>query len=149
MSKEHLFISYCQENEIQVQRLYTDLKNAGEAPWWNKDILGGKNWKSEIKLALENSYAVICCFSEEAEKKYKSGIYPEIRDAIEIYRQYSPGSIFIIPVRLSTCIIPDFKIDSTTSLQDLEYIDLFPQTKRKAGIDKIIETAREAPDYHP
>lgn len=72
----------------------------------------------------------------------------EALDAIAVYREYAPGNIFLIPVRLSDCEIPLIEIDSTRTLDRLQYVDLFPTSKRPEGFKKLLHAIRAAP-YHP
>jgi hypothetical protein len=69
-------------------------------------------------------------------------------DAIEAYRQYKPGTVFLIPVRLSQCDIPPIEIDSTRTLDRLQYVDLFPAAKRDDGLMRLKAAIRAAP-LHP
>ena len=123
MSKKHVFISYCRKNQKDVAKLCHDLKRNGENIWWDQKLLPGQDWEQEIQKAIENCYAFICCFSKEMGKKDKTKVNDEIREAIKISRQYLPGSIFIIPVKLSECAIPGFEIDSTKQLSKIQHID--------------------------
>ena len=75
-------------------------------------------------------------------------MYPELRDAIDAYRQYPPQTIFLIPVKLSEATIPDFVIDSTTNLGNLQYVELFPDSHRAAGLGSLIKALQRAP-HHP
>jgi tetratricopeptide (TPR) repeat protein len=146
--KKHVFLSYCHDNQAEVSTLRDELIAAGEPVWWDQDILGGHDWKLEIRKAMKAAYAVVLCLSEEAMARTTSGIYPEAADAIAAYREYSPGSIFLIPVRLSDCEIPLIEIDGTRTLDRLQYIDLFPPTRRAAGLDRFLKALRAAP-LHP
>ena len=145
---EHVFISYCHENKAEVRKIREALITAGERVWWDEDILPGQDWKLEIDKAMEASYAVLACFSEETDRRYRSGIFPELRDAIERYRQYAPGSLFLFPVRLSMCRIPNFPIDGTRNLKDIQYTDLFPPAERDKAVNKLIKALKSAP-AHP
>ena len=55
---------------------------------------------------MSRSDAFVVCFSENTDARRKAGIYPELADAVEIYRQLELGRVFILPVRLSECEIP-------------------------------------------
>jgi len=145
---KHVFISYCRENLAEVTKLRTDLMNLGEKVWWDQDIKPGADWKLAIRQAMRESYAVLWCLSEECLKRTASGIYPEVLDAINAYRNYSPGSIFLIPVRLSDCEVPPIEIDSTRTLDRLQYVDLFPTAKWDDGIRKLVEALQLSP-HHP
>jgi len=62
------------------------------------------------------------CLSKESQARTKTGIYPEALEAIAALREYAPGSIFLIPVRLSECDIPPFQIDAVRGLGKLQYV---------------------------
>ena len=147
-SAKHVFLSYCHENTNEVAALRQDLITAGEAIWWAPDIMPGSDWQQEIRQAMEHSYAVVLCLSIETQDRIRSGIYPEIRDAIAAYREYVPGSIFLLPVRLSDCEIPPINIDATRTLRNLQYVDLFPTPVRPDGLVRLIKAIRSAP-LHP
>jgi len=148
MANKHVFLSYCHENDTEVARLRAELLAAGEAVWWDKDILPGQDWKHEIRGAMKNAYAVVLCFSKELESRSTSGVYPEALDAITLLRDYAPGNIFLIPLRLSLCHIPPIEIDATRTLERLQYIDLFPVGKRAEGLRTLIQAIKHSP-VHP
>src|SRR5262245_62855375 len=102
----HVFLSYSHDDREDVTRLHDDLESAGETVWWDEDIAPGMDWKYAIREAMKQSYAFVVCLSQQTAARRQSGIYPELLDAIDAYRQYAPGSIFIIPVRLSDCAVP-------------------------------------------
>jgi hypothetical protein len=114
--------------------------------WWDQDILPGQNWKHEIQKAMKNSLAVIICLSENLEKRASSGVYPEISNAIEAYQKLPPGSIFLIPVKLSECYIPSIQIDSNRALDDIQHVDLYPTEARKKGMEKLIKSINQVQD---
>lgn len=146
--RRHAFLSYCHENAAEIAELYDDLIEAGEEVWVDKEsILPGENWKDAIQLGIEQSYAMVLCLSKEVESRRESVIYSEIREAIERYRSCKPGSIYLIPVRLSECEIPRIKIDATSWLSDLHYIDLFPKSNRPEGLKRLIAALRKTPDH--
>ncbi len=96
-------------------------------------------------MAMDNAYAVVVCLSPELTERYRSGVYPEIRDAITTFRQYGPGHAFIFPVKLGDCEIPPIEIDDTRTLDRLQCIDLYPESKRAAGVQKLLESLAAAP----
>jgi internalin A len=144
MSRSSIFLSYCHDNVDTVRALRQDLLEGGESVWWDEDILGGQDWKLEIRKAMQNAYAVVLCLSRELESRFASGVYPEIRDAIGAYRELAPGNVFLIPVRLSQCEPPPIEIDATRTLASLQTIDLFPASKRAEGLAKLVASLRNA-----
>jgi len=147
MGEKHVFVSYCHDNKDDVARVVEDLENAGEPVWWDEHILGGRDWKEAIREAMKNSYAVVVCVSPEFTKRYRSGVYPEIRDAIEIFRQYGPGHSYIFPVRLAECEVPAIEIDDTRTLERIQHIDLFPESRRNASLRKLVASLAAAPEH--
>jgi hypothetical protein len=145
---KHVFLSYCHDNRDEVAQLRSDLIAAGESVWWDEDIKGGQIWKTMIRKAMRESYAVIVCLSKETEKRLESGIYPELSDAIDAFRNFGPEGSFLIPVRLSESEIPLIEIDATRTLDSLQAIDLFPADKRSTRIARLVESIRNS-TRHP
>ncbi|HWS85735.1 MAG TPA: toll/interleukin-1 receptor domain-containing protein [Pyrinomonadaceae bacterium] len=144
---KHVFLSYFHGDRASISKLRDDLKNAGEEVWWDQDILPGQDWELTIEQALRESYAILICLSKKALAQVESGIYPEARTAIEAYKRYKPGSIFLIPVRLNKCDIPPIKIDGSQRLDVLQYADLFPASKRVDGLKRLIEAIRKSSNH--
>lgn len=102
------------------------------------------DWRHEIRRAIRRAYAVVICFSQEVAARHRSGIYPEALLAIEEYRQLPPGSIYLIPVRLSECEIPPIELTPTRTVQDLHHEDLFPPTHRGAALARLLQALATA-----
>ncbi len=147
MRKEHVFLSYCRDNSPEVSRLRDALVASGESVWWDRDILPGQDWKLAIRLAMQKAYVVLFCISHETESRTTSGMYSEILDAIDAYRQYAPGSVFLIPVRLSDCTIPPIEIDATRSLDRLQTIDLFTSATWQHDLARLVQAIRSSPGH--
>lgn len=146
--KKHIFLSYCKDDQEEVSHIRDALVASGETVWWMMDIKGGQDWKTEIRKAMRTAYAVIIVFSKQTGSRITSGIYPEVLDAVNAYREYAPGEIFLIPVRLSECDIPPVELDGTRTLDRLQWIDLFPEGERSAGLEKLLDAVRSTP-HHP
>lgn len=145
--KKHLVLSYCHDDAAEVRILREELLAAEETVWWDQDILGGRDWKQEIRKAIRDAYAVVVCLSNDLGIRLQSGVYPEVLDAITFFRDQAPGSVFLIPIRLSPCEIPDIEIDGTRTLDRLQHIDLFPNSKRVAAIEKLLQTLQACPNH--
>jgi hypothetical protein len=146
--KKHVLVSYSYVDIKDVVRLRENLITAGEQVWWEKDILPGENSKMASRKAIENSYAVVLCLSKDSVSRPRSKLYDEALQAIAAYREYRPDSIFLIPVRLSECEVPNLEIDSNNTLRCLQYVDLFPSSQRENGLNSLLRALREAP-LHP
>jgi hypothetical protein len=144
VSKKHVFLSYCHEDEEEVALLRQDFIAADVAVWWDQDILPGEDRQFEIRQAMKNACAVVICLSEKAAKRQISAIFAETRDGIGIYRRRRPDSIFLILTRLSKCDIPSIEIDDSRTLDRLQYVDLFPEDHRKENLERLIKAVRKA-----
>ncbi len=147
MAKKHVFLSYVRENSADVAALRDDLIGLGETVWWDQDIPPGAKWRLEIRKALKDAYGFVLCLSKAMADRAKSGAFPEILDAISIYRELAPGGIFIIPVRLDDCRVPSFEIDSMTMLDDLQFVDLFPAANRAEGLRRLVAALKACPGH--
>ena len=142
---EHVFLSYCRENDAAVWQLYDELTAAGHAVWRDQEsLLPGMDWKHEIRRAIRRAYAVVICFSQEVAARHRSGSYPEALLAIEEYRLMTPGSIYLIPVRLSECEIPPIELTPTRTLQDLHYEDFFLAEHRPTALARLLQSLAAA-----
>lgn len=148
MTKNHVFLSYCHDDMFAVSKIRDSLISAGEVVWWDQDILGGQDWQWAIRTAMSESYAVVLCLSQHLEQRLQSGVYPELLDAIKSYRRQAPGSIFLIPVKLSPCKTPDVEIDDARTLDRLQAIDLFPDSQWRDGLTQLLASLR-AISNHP
>ena len=137
-----VFISYCRDNLAEVAALRERLIRSGEVVWWDHDILPGADWKFEIRRAMRQSYAVICCLSKELASRSKSGVYPELADAVAALRERPQGEIFLIPLRLSDCSVPQIEIDDTRTLDRLQTLDLFPGGELDAKFERLLSVLR-------
>jgi len=139
-----VFLSYCHDDETEVSRLHAALKANNLEVWWDKDILPGQDWKTEIRQAMKLSDVVVLCLSVKSMKRKRTGIYPEALDAIAAYRQRRPGEIYLIPVRVSDCEIPEIEIDDTRTLDRLQHVDLFPEANWDANLESLLKAIRAA-----
>ena len=49
----HVFISYVRENQLEVDRLADDLRNAGVDVWLDREqIAPGRRWQRAIRTAI-------------------------------------------------------------------------------------------------
>jgi hypothetical protein len=143
-----VFLSYAHDDKKRVESLRRELIARGLDAWWDGQILPGEDWELMIKTAIEESVAFVVCFSKNVDAKNRSGIFPEVLQALEIYRQLRPGSIFLIPVRLDDCEVPRFKIDGVRDLAKLQYENLFPDDRKSEAIDRLVRAVQQAADKH-
>jgi EAL domain-containing protein (putative c-di-GMP-specific phosphodiesterase class I) len=113
-----VFIAYARENADQAQALFNALEQRGCDPWLDTARLSpGANWKAAIRRAIKTSDFFVPCLSTDSVSKI--GFFQrELRDAFDILQEYPDENIYLIPVRLDDCVVPE-------ALQDRQWVDLF------------------------
>lgn len=104
-----IFLAHASEDKDAVTRLYHQLKEKGYQPWLDKeDLLLGQNWRTEIPRVIRESQIFIACLSQRSVTKY-GYVQREFRMALNEYANRPPESIYLIPLRLDECDIPDLR----------------------------------------
>jgi len=132
-----VFISYVRENLEEVRRICAFLEGESFAVIWDQNLKPGQNWREELMAGIRHANAVLVCFSEQSEKKKESEFYAEIREIVAKIQKLPPGAIFLIPVRLSECEVLPIRIDSNTTLNSIQRVDLFPDSRWNDGLQQI------------
>jgi TIR domain-containing protein len=113
-----IFLSYVRTNKDRVEDLYKRLVSEGFIPWMDhEDVVAGELWKTKIHKAIRDSDFFLACLSKESVNK-RGFLQREIKNALEIWREKLPDDIYLIPVRLEECTVPD-------DLTDFHWVDLF------------------------
>ena len=115
-----VFISYAHEDQSVVRSLCESLSAVGCEPWVDfKSLLPGQNWKREISSAIKHCDFFVLCLSKHSATK-TGFVQKEIREALEMLELVPEGKIFLIPMRLDDCNIPE-------SLADRHCVSLFAE----------------------
>ena len=115
-----IFLCYAREDEKRVEDLYQQLSDAGFKPWMaKKDLVGGEIWQLSIQQAIRRSDFVVVCLSAISVNK-RSFVQREIKDALDIWREKLESDIYLIPVRLEDCEVPE-------SLREFHWVSLFEE----------------------
>ncbi|MDH4205342.1 MAG: TIR domain-containing protein [Desulfobacteraceae bacterium] len=124
-----VFLAYSHEDRDKVKRLYEDLRIAGFHPWLDtENLLPGQMWHLEIDHAMKRSFGIVLCLSSRSISK--PGFFQkEIKTAFEQLKKLSPGTKYIIPVRLDEVSIPP-------EIGMLQYVDYF----HPDGPKRLVET---------
>ncbi len=125
--KPEVFLCYAWEDRSAVRRLCDQLASDGVSPWFDESsLLPGEDWDLAIRRALRRVHAVLVCLSRTAINK-RGYVQKELRFALDVADEHPEGAIFIIPVRLEACEVPD-------RLQKWQWVDLF----RSDGYAKLL-----------
>ena len=139
--KTRIFLAHAREDKEQVRKLYADLKDQGFEPWLDEeDFLGGQIWKIEFPKAINSARIFLACLASRSIEKV-GYVQNEFRQALAQYANHPPESIFLIPVRLDDCEIPNLEIpDRGMSLRDFHWIDLW----EARGFERLTRSLRNA-----
>ena len=129
-----MFICYAREDLPTAKRLHDELARAGIAAWLDKKrLIGGQNWKIEVKKAMQRSRCILALLSSHSVSKIGYA-QKELREALEMLEHLPPDRILIIPVRLDECE------PAHEQLRDLQWIDLFESYDE--GLAQIVQAFR-------
>lgn len=119
------FLCYSKENSTDVREFRERLKaETWVDPWFDEeDILPGEKWEERVTEAVHNSHAVIIFLSSFAVRT-EGFFHVELKHALDAAAEKPDGTIFIIPIRLDTCDVPE-------RLQPYQYVDYFGDAEHK------------------
>jgi len=113
-----VFLSHAMEDKLAVRELYNRLIDTNLDPWLDEvKLLPGQKWRYEISKAIRATDAFVACLSQVAVSKV-GFINREFKEALEVADEQPEGKIFIIPLRLQQCAIPE-------RFRDIQWVDYF------------------------
>lgn len=117
-SEPLIFVSYARPDTDGVKAVVHLLTKAGFRTWFDKkDLKGGQDWEYEIRKRIGDASLVLICLSTNAVDR-KGFFHREMRYAVEEALELPKGKVYIVPVRLNACEIPD-------DLRSKHALDLF------------------------
>jgi len=123
------FLCYCKIDISIILKLYNRLSSNGISPWMDeKNLLPGQDWELEITNAVNNSDVIIICLSNNSIKN-QGYIQKEIKKSLDLAERQPEGPIFIIPVKLEDCEVPE-------KLSRWHWLDLY----KERGYDLLIKS---------
>ncbi len=127
-SEIQIFLAHASEDKPVVLALHERLKQAGYKPWLDKkDLIPGQNWRSVIPNAIADSQLFIACLSQRSIAK-QGFVQREFKMALNQYADRPPNSIYLIPLRLDECEIPDLRQEEYgLNLRDLHWLDYWEE----------------------
>jgi hypothetical protein len=131
-----VFVAYASEDLEMARRLAEALRAADCTPWLDKDrLMPGQNWTQSIERAIEDADAFVACFSTRSVSK-RGQFQSELRHALECAEKRPLDDVFLLPVRLEHCVVPQ-RIAAR-----VQYVDLFPDWER--GVKRLVRSIRRA-----
>lgn len=119
------------EDFDKVEALRQILEAAGIPVWTDKSSLGpGEDWKLKIQEAITHrALAFVACFSTNSENRPVTYQNEELILAIEQLRLRALDQAWLLPVRFDDCDLPDFRLGTGRTLNDLNRTDLFGEAR--------------------
>jgi hypothetical protein len=131
-----VFLAHAKEDKAVVRQLYDQLARRSLDPWFDgAKLLPGHKWQPEISKAIRATDAFLACLSEVAVTK-KGYIQREFKEALEVADLQPEGKIFIIPVKLAPCEVPD-------RFADTQWLDFFEPD----GFDRLLMSLQELAEW--
>lgn len=113
-----VFLCHSSDDKPAVRGLYSRLVSDGIDPWLDENKLDpGVDWQFEIAKAVREAHIVIVCLSQGSINK-EGYVQKEIRFSLDKADEKPEGTIFLIPLRLENCTVPD-------RLSRWQYVDIF------------------------
>ncbi|KPA09863.1 hypothetical protein MHK_009936 [Candidatus Magnetomorum sp. HK-1] len=106
-SKLKVFLSHASQDKEHARELFKKLCAEGMEPWLDESsLVPGQLWDDEIKKAINRSDAFLVCLTNQSITK-AGYVQKEVIQALDIADKQPEGSIYLIPVLLEQCNIPD------------------------------------------
>ena len=132
--KDHLRVFLCHSSgdKPAVRELHRRLWAYGIATWLDEEeLLPGQDWMLEITKAVRSSDVVIVCLSKGSVTK-AGYVQKEVKLSLDIADEQPEGTIFLIPVKLEECDVPN-------RLQRWHWVNLFEER----GYERLILSLRD------
>ncbi len=130
-SSSMVYIGYSNVDGETARQLYRDLVLRGFHPWHDMEsLLPGQDRRVEAQKAIEAADFFLACFSRNSVRS-AGKIHKEVKLALDVLDHSNAGRIFIIPVRIDDCDVPD-------AISHYQSVDLFLE----GGLDKLTEVLR-------
>ena len=130
-----IFLNYAPDDVLLVKDLYQKLLVEGFRPWMDTDLLPGEKREISIRRAIRNSDFILICLSHRSIGK-RGRLQKEIRLALDICQEMLDEDIYLIPVRLEECDLPE-------NLRNFEKVDLFASD----GWARLVKAIRKGMEF--
>jgi hypothetical protein len=104
---DKVFISYAKEDYTFAEKLYDFLKDSNFKPWLDKkEILPGQDWNYILRKSLREANYIILLLSHTSVQK-RGYVQREFKLALEYYEEKLEDDIYLIPLKIDDCEIPE------------------------------------------
>lgn len=129
------FLCHSSGDKSHVRDIYHRLIAKGVEAWLDEEsLLPGQDWELEIRKAIRRTHVVIVCLSQGSTNK-RGYIQKEIKFALDEADKQLEGDIYMIPVKIEACDLPD-------RLQRYHTLNFFEER----GFEKLLNALRNRAD---
>jgi formylglycine-generating enzyme required for sulfatase activity len=127
-----IFLCHSADDKPAIRQLYTKLRQELYQPWLDEaDLIPGQDWAMEIARAVRASDVVVVCLSLTSITK-EGFVQKEIKQALDVADEKPEGTIFVVPLRLEDCEVPE-------RLRRWHWVNLFDSD----GYEKLLRALRK------
>ncbi len=127
-----VFLCHSSGDKDVVRALSSRLMRPAFHLWLDEiDLLPGQFWQREIPKAVHESDVVLICLSSGSINK-KGYVQKEIKFALDAADEQPEGTIFLIPVRLENCKVPD-------RLSEWQWVNLYEAN----GFERLVASLQK------
>ena len=131
-----VFLCHASEDKPAIRALHSRLNELGFQPWLDEiNLAPGIEWKRAIETAVRESHVILVCVSSASIPKI-GFVQKEIRVALDRALEMPYGAIYIVPVRLDKCTLPEH-------LSEWQAVDLYAEDGESRLIQSLRAKARE------
>ena len=135
--KLRVFLCHSSGDKPVVRKLHQQLLADGFQPWLDEvDILAGQDWDLEIKKAVRSSDVFVVTLSQSSVDKV-GYVQREIKMVLDLAEEQPEGAIFIIPLKLEDCKVPE-------RLKRWQWVDYY--TDPEAGYQRLVKSLKQRAD---
>lgn len=132
MNDIKIFLSHASEDKELVLKIYHSLKKEGFKPWLDKeDLLIGQEWNLVIPKEIRESDYVMVFLSKHSVSK-RGYVQKEFKLVLDVLDTIPEGKVFVIPVKIDDCEIPD-------AFAKFHWINL----SEEGALEKIIKSLKK------
>ena len=124
-----IFICADEDDLASSKKLYDDLKQHGVSPWLEQEnLVPGAHIENSVKKAIQESDFFLALLSSRSVSK-RGFVQKKLKNGMRAFEEFPEAEIFIIPVRIDECDLPE-------ALRPLTHVDLFPSYEN--CLDRIL-----------
>jgi hypothetical protein len=126
-----VFLCHSSGDKPAIRNLYQRLRAEGIAPWLDEeDLIPGQDWQQEIPKVVRTADIVIVCLSRGSITK-AGYVQKEIKQSLDVADEQPEGAIFIIPLKIEECDVPE-------RLRRWHWVDFFEER----GYERLMRALR-------